>query len=442
MTRSAAATLPTLATPRSGSSPLRSAFSLLEVLIAMFILTVGMLGIAAAVVIGNASALQALVADRVASVGRNGLAEVRTRELLDSTRWLNADGSPVVKNPDEPFAAGDAFCIDPLYIATVNATQTQIPNPRTACLVRFPYSSTTPSSPPYFESSPYLPAPQACLAMQRVTLNIAPVQPPTVPQLQQILMNPRLFERIFVAEDDLNVDLTTLSRPRLLFRTDTGQTLPLPVLPRDAGGGTPLYPDYQGMYSWMVTVVPDIPRGTIDQQKYIVSVVVFRNRVLLPPDDPSLETPAERVAVANMLGGGDVRLSVLASDLQKPGGGSYNAAEYLRVREGQYILLAGRQLVTPGNPGVFQNVFLWYRVIATGELYQPSDPKPFTGDSNHYYREFTLAGPDWNPAWCAQTDSDGDGTPEVQAILCSEVYGVYSQVMEPDALSRFSVPVR
>ena len=432
MTRSAAATLPTLATLPSGNSPLRSAFSLLEVLIAMFILTVGMLGIAAAVVIGNASALRALVADRVASVGRNGLAEVRTREMLDPNRWLDVAGSPVLANRDPPVPAGAAFCIDPLYVATVNGQQGEVPNSLSERLARFPFYTTA-----------------GILTMQRVTLNIAPEQPPTVPQLQQILMNPRLFERIFVAEDDLNVDLTTLSRPRLLFRTfrtDTGATatLPVPALPGDTGGGTPLYPDYQGMYSWMVTVVPDIPRGaTIDQQKYIVSVVVFRNRVLLPPDDPTLETPAERVAVANMLGGGDVRLSVLASNLQKPGGGSYNAAEYLGVREGQYILLAGRQLVTPDNPGVFHKVFLWYRVIATGELYQPSDSKPFTKDSNHYYREFTLAGPDWNRAWCVQNDTDGDGTPlEAQAILCSEVYGVYSQVMEPDALSRLSVPVR
>lgn len=432
MTRSAAATLPTLATLPSGNSPLRSAFSLLEVLIAMFILTVGMLGIAAAVVIGNASALRALVADRVASVGRNGLAEVRTREMLDPNRWVDVAGSPVLANRDPP-VPGAAFCIDPLYVATVNGQQGEVPNSLSPQLACFPFYTT-----------------DDILTMQRVTLNIAPVQPPTVPELQEILKKmltkPWLFERIFVAEDDLNVDLTTLSRPRLLFRTfrtDTGATvtLPVPALPGDTG--TPLYPDdqllypdYQGMYSWMVTVVPDIPRGaTIDQQKYIVSVVVFRNRVLLPPDDPTLDTPAERVAVANMLGGGDIRLSVPASTLQKPGGGSYDAAEYLGVREGQYILLAGRQLVTPDNPDVFHKVFLWYRVIATGELYQPSD--------NRYYREFTLAGPDWNRDWCVQNDTDGDGTPlEAQAILCSEVYGVYSQVMEPDALSRFSVPVR
>jgi len=381
----------------TGTSGKRAAFSLLEVLIAMFILTVGMLGIAAVVVIGNASALRAMVADRVASVGRNALAEVRTREMLDAARWLNVDGSPVIANRDLPFPVAESFCIDPLYIsAVIGQTGTVPPD-----LGRFPYNSTV-------------------LTMRRVSLHIAanPIQP------QLVLGNRKLWERVFVAEDDLVFDAAALSRPRLLFRTDTGLTLPVPAVPGDTGGGNPLYPDYQGMYSWMVTVVPQVPGAPASAQKYLVSVVVFRNRNLLWRDDPTADLPGERVAVANFLGGGDVRLSVPTTAV-----GIADADDYLNVPAGQYLLLGGRATVGT-NPPRFQNVFLWYRVIASGELSQVG---------NYYQREFTLAGPDWNPAWCAQADTDGDGiAQEAQAILCTNVYGVYTQVVEPDVLSRWS----
>ena len=402
MTRSAAATLPTLATPRSGSSPLRSAFSLLEVLIAMFILTVGMLGIAAAVVIGNASALRAMVADRVASVGRNVLADVRTREWLDATRWMNVDGSPVVPHRDAPLPIGEAFCIDPLYIAAVINQAGGLPAPE---LGRFPYDPTP-----------------TVLSMRRVSVNVA--VNPTQPQL--VLSNRRFWERLCVAEDDLVFDSTALSRPRLVFRTDAGKIMAVPTLPGETPAGNPLYPDYQGMYSWMVTVVPQVPGVPSVSQSYLVSAVIFRNRNLLWPVDPAADMPGERVAIANFLGGADLRLSVPNSAV-----GTRDPDEYLRIPEGQYLLLAGRVLVNV-NPPQFQNVFLWYRVIAASELSQ---------NGSFYQRDLTVAGPDWNPGWCLDIDGDGNSR-EAWAILCTNVYGVYTEVMGAEALSRWSWPVR
>jgi len=386
---------------RSGG---RAAFSLLEVLIAMFILTVGMLGIAAVVVIGNASALRAMVADRVASVGRNALAEVRTREMLDATRWMHVDGTPVIANRDVPLPAGEAFCIDPLYISAV-VTQ---PGVSLTDLARFPYDTNV-------------------LSMRRVSLNIA--SNPNQPQL--VLGNRRLWERLFVAEDDLVYDAATLSRPRLIFRTDTGATLPIPTVAGDTGAGNPLYPDSQGMYSWMVTVVPQVPRIPSGTQKYLVSAVVFRDRSFLWRDDPTAEVPGERVATANFLGGGDLRLSIPASLVTD----AAQAEEYLKIPEGQYILLAGRALVS-SNPQEWQNVFLWYRVVAAGDV---------VNQNQSYFREITVAGPDWNIAWCLRTnnDTDGDGVPvETQAVLCTNVYGVYTEVIDPEVLSRSSFPAR
>ncbi|MGQ9564841.1 MAG: type IV pilus modification PilV family protein [Thermogutta sp.] len=381
---------------RSGK---RSGFSLLEVLIAMFILTVGMLGIAAVVVIGNSSALRALVADRVASVGRNALAEVRIREMLDARRWINVDGSPVVTDGNSVLPGGEAFCIDPLYISAVIA-QT---GGGSSLLGRFPYYS----------------APS--LSMRRVSLNIA--RRPD--QLLLTIGNRKLWERIFVAEDDLVFDAAALSRPRLLFRTNTGAAVPFPLVPGEAAAGNQLlYADYQGMYSWMVTVVPQVPGMASGTQKYLVSAVVFRDRSFLWRDDPTAEVPGERVATANFMGGGDLRLSIPDSQVAD----AAQAEEYLKVLEGQYFLLAGGTQV--------QKVFLWYRVVAGSEVFHRNQ---------RYYRELTVVGPDWNPAWFLQTnnDTDGDGISlEAQAVLCTNVYGVYTEVVDPDILSRWSVSMQ
>lgn len=392
--------------------PVRAGFSLLEVLIAMFILTVGMLGIAAVVVIGNMSAMRALVADRAAAVGRNALAEVRIREMLDPVRWLNVNGSVVVPDRNTPLPVGESFCIDPLYIARINQqiNDGQVPPTARDDLARFPY----------------YPMP-GVLSMRRVSVNVA-FNPAAPPNVQLILAEPRLWERIVVGEDDLVFDANRLSRPRPLYRTDTGSAVPLPRLPGDTPGGKHLLADYQGAYSWMVTVVPQVPGKPSGTQKYLVSAVVFRGRNLQWRDDRTQEAPAERVVTANFLGGGDLRLSVTSSML-----GSFAPDDYLNVVEGQYLLLAGQALV---RPGVVQTVFLWYRVVATGAI---------INQGNTYFREVTVAGPDWNPAWCLQVGNDTDGdnvSIETQAVLCTNVYAVYTQVMDGDRLSRLSSLVR
>lgn len=399
-------TLRALLSERTG----RAAFSLLEVLIAMFILTVGMLGIAAVVVIGNASALRAMVADRVANVGRNVLADVRTREWLDATRWLNVDGSHVVPHRDAPLPIGEAFCIDPLYIAAVTSQPGGVP----LDLGFFPYEKIV------TYEDPLNPTNETIWNMRRVSVNVA--SNPSDPQ--PVLRNRRFWERLCVAEDDLVFDLTALSRPRLVFRTDAGKIMAIPTLPGETPAGNPLYPDYQGMYSWMVTVVPQVPGVPSVSQSYLVSAVIFRNRNLLWRDDSTADVPGERVAIATFLESGDLRLTV-------PNFGvvTHDPSEYLRIAEGQYLLLGGRAQpkVDPDRP---RKIFLWYRVIAASE---PTPKVPIS--------EVTVAGPDWNPGWCLDIDGDGNSR-EAWAILCTNVYGVYTEVMGAEALSRWSWPVR
>ncbi|NMC18936.1 MAG: prepilin-type N-terminal cleavage/methylation domain-containing protein [Thermogutta sp.] len=399
--------------PRVGPAT-RHGFNLLEVLIAMFVLTIGMLGVAAAVSMGNFLAVRALIADRAAAVGRNALAEVRAREMLDPRGWTAPDGTPVlpINDLDAPLPlgdapggkAGEAFCIDPLYIAwTLQANGLQ-PH-----LDRFPFYD-----------------PNTMLTMSRVTLNWAPPD------------SADYFGRLFRAEDDLLFENAALSRPRMLFRAAGVNAVPLPAMAWESPPGPPLRADCQGLYSWMVTVVPMAAPGVpARNQKYAVSVVVFRNRDMTWRDDPTAEAPAERAATVNFLGqgigGGDVRLSF------NPQAGQDGFAA-LDVAEGQWLLLGGMLPSNPPDPP--RKVFVWYRVLSAGETYGPAThPHPFGGDSARYYRELTLAGPDWNLNWNAPggTDSDGDGILlEAQAVILPNVYGVYTETVEPDRSAPWS----
>jgi len=389
-------------------APARRGFSLLEVLIAMFVLTIGMLGVAAAVSMGNFLAVRTLIADRTAAVGRNALAEVRVREMLNPRTWAAPDGTPVlpVNAPTAPLPLGEAFCIDPLYIAWTLRSGGATPN-----LDRFPFYDPTTS----------------VLTMRRVTLNWAPPN------------SADYYGRLFRGEDDLLVETAALSRPRMLFRAAGANAVPFPAMAWETLPGTPIRADSQGMYSWMVTVVPTVTPGVAaGQQKYAVSVVVFRNRDMTWRDDPTAEAPAERVTTVNFLGqgiaGGDVRLSF------NPQAGQDGFAA-LDVTEGQWLLLCGRLPATPPR-----NIFVWYRIVSPGETYGPAGhPHPFGGDPNRYYRELTLAGPDWNLNWNAAsgTDTDADGvTLEAQAVILPNVQGVYTEVVEPDRLAPWSFRVQ
>lgn len=388
--------------PRVGPAA-RYGFNLLEVLIAMFVLTIGMLGVAAAVSMGNFLAVRTLIADRTAAVGRNALAEVRTREMLNPRTWTAPDGTPLlpINNLNAALPAGEAFCIDPLYIAwTLQASGLQ-PH-----LDRFPFYDPT-----------------ATLTMSRVSLNWAPPN------------SADYFGRLLRAEDDLLFENAVLSRPRMLFRSAGVNAVPLPSMAWESPPAPLIRADFQGMYSWMVTVVPAAAPGVpAGNQKYAVSVVVFRNRDMTWRDDPTAEAPAERVATVNFLGqgigGGDVRLSFNP----QPGQDGFAA---LDVAEGRWLLLGG---ILPSNPP--RKVFVWYRVLSAGEIYGPAThPHPFGGDSARYYRELTLAGPDWNLNWNAASgiDSDGDGISlEAQAVILPNVYGVYTETVEPDRLAPWS----
>ncbi|MGD0898430.1 MAG: hypothetical protein ABR915_11380 [Thermoguttaceae bacterium] len=78
----------------------------MEVLISVFVLSVGMLGLAALLPVGSFTILEAVKADRSGDCGRAALRDVKVRRMLDSRYWSAAPSSGLL-----------SFVIDPLGVA-------------------------------------------------------------------------------------------------------------------------------------------------------------------------------------------------------------------------------------------------------------------------------------------------------------------------------------
>lgn len=88
--------------------PPRSGVSLMEVLISIFVLSVGLLGLAALIPVGNYSVQETGKADRAGMCGRAAIRDLKVRRLLEPAFWNDWHSNRNV------LATGWAFALDPL----------------------------------------------------------------------------------------------------------------------------------------------------------------------------------------------------------------------------------------------------------------------------------------------------------------------------------------
>ena len=152
-------------------------------------------------------------------------------------------------------------------------------------------------------------------------------------------------------------------------------------------------PDFEGNYSWLVTVTPAAAEAYLpvtEKTLYSVSVAVCFKR--------DFSTDGERTAVvAEFYGGGW-------------GGGSLLLDEVIEVKRNEWIMLCG---AASGR-----TVCKWYRVVSVGELLVNSQGNPDPGGSA--VTVLSLAGPDWDPTVAAT------------AVVIDHVVGVYASTIELD----------
>ena len=359
----------------------RRGVSLMEVLISIFVILFGMLGVAALLPVGRFEMSMCLRADRAGNAGRAALREAQVRGMTNPYQWIAwYDGANPYPNWNQTNACQvytpgwfpvprvvtdatgnvtqeyeqylqhyQAYAIDPLFIA-----QARTVDPNAGPLIaRFPYGAANGTA-----------------YMGRVSFGIA------------ALNNTALFDRIFTWQDDLVFDYPSEKtlRPRLLWRNVDGST----STNLSPGAATAVR---ENKYSWMMTVTPaDNEYGlhASTRKLYTLSVVVFYSRLLTPEGELSCNVAAP----GSLIGGGDVLL------------GGANAVE---VKPREWILLRGM------NPNTGRLAFKWYRVIAADEF----DPVTST-------RRVTLAGPDW-------TDINNY---QLQAGIFPGAIGVYTETVE------------
>jgi type II secretory pathway pseudopilin PulG len=286
---------------------MRRAISLLEVLISMFIIAIGMLGVAALIGAGTSALNDTAKADRSAACGRAAMREVKVRKMLNPVYsvagWSGVDSQGnVISVPEIPtrpyWYASDmatvvpsmdgAFVFDPLLIV-----QRHIEGVDPALFATFPASDPD--------------------GLPRLTLDIFE---PGFSPLNNLGLAEKMYEKVFLWTDD-----------KIFDRPDDEDKRP-------NGPGVP-----QLRYSWMLTAVPKVG------STYAVSVIVFYRR----------DMESERVAAISFQGGGYGGGDVL---LQAPSGVA-NPEEYLEVKPGTWIMV---YTITPNA------IAYWYRVVSADNV--------------------------------------------------------------------------
>ena len=276
----------------------------MEVLISVFVLSVGLLGLAALLPVGSFTILETVKADRAGDCGRAALRDVKVRRMLDSRYWSANPGNVMSFIIDPWGVANGATSPFAGYVPRVSLTN--LANPQAAFL--WPDDLEV--------SLPELQRPAKPFGRSQIP-------PQTNPANGSIMTNP---------------DGTTM----MMFAGDYSWFLSVTqcVTPASTQGGTPV----------------------VDPTRFRVSAVVCYKRDF---GQSGSGTPAERgvpVAAGGFLDlppGGGVALSGGSILLSGP---INDAAGTVRAREGDWVALYKQQ-----SQSSWTGLCSWYRVVAISD---------------------------------------------------------------------------
>jgi hypothetical protein len=350
----------------------RRAISLTEVLISMFVLMIGLLGVAAMIPAGRHEILEGAKIDNATAVGRAAFRDLKIRGYLNPANWRDVGDTPILQNNltfqySNTFEQGTpgvtpAVAIDPLGITA----------PAMSYGDTFPYGAG------------------AQLFLTRIYSDQYVGSMPPYPDPTR-----RLFSELtFRSNDDLLFTPSTAGQDnppeQSIYGTVSGNTVVQPY----SSGATPLKRASEGNYSWLATIVsdpiddPNVAWDGALASQVTVSVAVFYKRDLSDAETTerrgTILTPATAGFPGNGIGGGEIRMN-------------YGVAPTKPLKPGQWVILAGR-LMKPNlpNPPQTLDYYRWYRVVAadvlTDNLNQVNSNKAL-----NTFQNVTLAGADWNP---------------------------------------------
>lgn len=369
----------------------RCGLSLIEVLISILVVTVGLLGIASLLPIAQHDVKQGTLNDQKFLVAKRAWRDIRIRGFNQPSNWVylgtNGDmytevfnshhGSWFNENGAGPIEINmfRSFVIDPWFAATHDTTTDNQKK-------YFPYT---------LNASGFSPD----LAIkQRFTVRANPFQVPINGSKTSAgkLTPPNLAvaQQLYMCQDDLVFEVP-----------EDADALPLQVLTTDETKR-----QYDGRYSWMMTVVP-VQIGLFNQQGlFRVSVVVFRDRII--PSDLS-NNLYERVVDLRTLGGGFGGGDVLLK--------ADNEQDLDGIDDGEWLMLILPQGFASYT--IPNSIDRWYKVDhVAAEPYHKND---------NWFLEATLAGPDF--------DEQNLPGGVARAVIMDNAVAVYEKTMPFDLTS-------
>ena len=376
----------------------RPGVSILEVIFAILVTTIGLLAALTVFPVAAAIAKKGRIADETAVSGRAAVHIFDAKGMRRPDMWIGwsqvweTRPSPPAPAPQPGFHSvpnigffpSTAFCIDPRFVA-VNAEAGDPPADRNAASI-FPYVQTAVVAGP---------------RMFRIGLTNG------VPG--GTLMSKVQADSVFTFADE-----QTVTRP------PDGS---LPAFGSFAQGdsnndGTPDFMttrNTSGHLSWMATLAPKhelYAPGVVASELYVLSIVVFNDRPLVnftfngtpldpapavtsPPDtQETMYNLAERMAEVDFVDAGGLGYAGGETYLIWPPDGSSVANTYqaeasraLKVRAGDWIMLSG---LASGARGASVPVFKWYRVT------EADHEAEYHTAEQHYAVAVSLSGPDWD----------------------------------------------
>jgi hypothetical protein len=354
----------------------RHGVSLIEVMFAIGVIVIGVLGVMAVIPVAMHQVGEGNVADFSTRAGQNAMSTFESRGMNDPALWLDASSvlTPSMAVASTSFSSGTGYVIDPLFVSRNRSQSNAALNSS-----YFPYALSSATE------------------LERITLRASLDAHDAVGSTSPKLSTLNLYNRPLRSAQ---ADALFTYRDELVLAIPEVREEP-PTQQYDAER------QFEGSYSWLATLTP-IPGGT-GSGYYTLSIVVFHNRDLRFFDDlnnnSSLDTTEpglgnERVVDVDAfygsgLGGGDVRLSA-------------GTALDLDIQRGDWLMFMVNN--SSGQP-----VYAWYRILDA-----ESEPRYNTTDMN-WEIDATLAGPDWSPGSTSNPTT-------TKAALIENVVSVYQKV--------------
>lgn len=357
--------------PSRWHARLRRGISLLEVLFAVFILSMGMLGLGALIPVANFQVSQGLRADHSAACARAAFRILEARGLLDPRNWRNPDGDPPLFITNNQ-AQWPTFMLDPLFIA-------------------------------------------------RGGEGTYPVSGEHAPTMGRLTFPGMLYN------NDFDVRRQSIARAESLFRwrddLPGGSNGERPVL--IAGNGNASISAHEGSYSWMAMVTPSMLESTVaakisanatKRMTYNVAVIVFYKRDVVPGSGapPNGKEASHNVQQLLPVSFNPTTLTLTLDDT--------GDKTDLKIVPGQWIMLSHRITNGTGVPGSMQ-YHRWYRVVSAGNRYRA------LANKTNIPLHVQLEGPPWPTAQLDTSLRDAD---KPAVTIHQGVVGVYERTIEFD----------